>query len=341
MGGQDPRAGTREVALFIRQPRPLDFSIENFFRLVADRLPDRFRAVWTESPYPNVGVLPRIRTVLWARRHQRSVNHVVGDGYFVALLLSRRRTVLTIHDCEFMERAGAGKRLLYRWFWLVLPVARAAVVTVPTQDAADDLRRYVRIDPARLRVVPAPVDPRFREDRRASLQDRPLILQMGTRSNKNLERVIEALAGTECRLRVVGRLSERQRELLRTRAIEFEALEDLDTERVAACYREADVVVFASTKEGFGLPIVEAQATGRPLVTSDRPPMTEVAGGGAVFVDPSDVDSIRDGIRRVLDDPELRERIVAEGLANVRRFDADTVAAAYAALYDEIASSLR
>ncbi|MEX0984610.1 MAG: glycosyltransferase family 1 protein [Actinomycetota bacterium] len=335
---QDPPT-TYRIALFTRKPRPLVFSIEHVFGLIRDHLPARYEPVWTESPHFTEGVVPRIRAVLWARRHQGDVNHVVGDIHFIDLLLAKRRTVLTIHDCEFLERAGVVKRWLYRWIWLVLPIARAGVVTVPARSVAEDLRRYARIDPARVRVIPDPVDPVFTREDRPFPAGEPLILQMGTRSNKNLERVIEALDGMACRLLVVGVLRDEQRDLLRRHGVEHEAAAGLDIDEVAAAYRRADLVVFASTKEGFGLPVIEAQASGRPVVTSNIPPMSDVAGEGAVLVDPFDVASIRDGIRHVIEDAELRQKIVAAGLANVRRFDPGAIAEAYATVYDEIVGS--
>ena len=327
------------VALFARKPRPLVFSIEHAFGVIRSHSPSRYTLVWTESPYLSEGLVPRIRAMLWARRNQGDVNHVVGDIHFVDLLLSSRRTVLTIHDCEFMERAGLARRWLYRWFWLILPIARAAVVTVPTRAVAEDLRRYARIDPSRVRVIPMPVDPVFTRDDRPFRADTPIVLQVGTRSNKNLERVIQALAGVPCQLLVMGELSATQRDLLRRYEVAYEAVADLAIEEVAACYRRADLVVFASTEEGFGLPVIEAQATGRPVVTSNRPPMSDVAGAGALLVDPCDVVSIGEGIRRVIRDADLRERMVSAGLANVRRFDPGAVAEAFASVYDEVLTS--
>jgi glycosyltransferase involved in cell wall biosynthesis len=95
-------------------------------------------------------------------------------------------------------------------------------------------------------------------------------------------------------------------------------------------------VVFASTYEGFGMPIVEANATGRPVVTSNIGPMPEVAGSAACLVDPFDCSSIREGIVRVIGDADYRSHLVAGGFENVKRFQADVIAAQYAAVYREV-----
>lgn len=328
------------VALFSRKPTPEVFSIEQIFELIAERLPDRFETVKRVSSYRSKGVVPRALAILEARRGQGDLNHVVGDVNFLALLLRRDRTIATIHDCEFMERASSLKRWIYRWIWLELPVRRAAMVIVPTHDVLEDLQRYTSVDPGKVRVIPMPVDPRFTPSTMRDRQGDPSILQVGTRSNKNLERVIRALEGLPCRLIVLGKLTATQRDLLEGCRVRYEERVALPRGEVPGVYREADLVVFASTKEGFGLPIVEAQASGRPVVAGDRPPLPEVAGEGACLVDPLDVGSIREGIERVLGDPAYRARLIEEGLRNVARFEAGRIAEAHAALYDEVLASL-
>jgi glycosyltransferase involved in cell wall biosynthesis len=101
-------------------------------------------------------------------------------------------------------------------------------------------------------------------------------------------------------------------------------------------YIDCDLLAFASTYEGFGLPILEAQLTGRPVLTSNLSPMKEVAGTGAVLVDPYDLQSIRLGLLKIIQDSELRGRIVEAGFENVQRFNPDAVAKKYTALYEEL-----
>jgi glycosyltransferase involved in cell wall biosynthesis len=333
-------SGRARVVLFHRKPTRHVFSIEQVFDLVRRRLPERFDPVVSVSSWPSTGLIPRLRSMLEARRRQGDVNHVVGDVHFLALTLDPARTVVTIHDCEFMERAGRVKRWIYLWLWLRLPVRRSRIVVVPTGAVREDLERYVRFDPKKLRVIADPVAPIFSPTPRPFRQEQPVILQVGTRRNKNLERVAEALEGTPCRLVVLGPLSDEQCRLLARCRVQYETLVDLTEEEVAGCYRDCDLVVFASTKEGFGLPIVEAQASGRPVVAGNRPPLPDVAGGAACLVDPFDVASIRGGILRVIEDAAFRDGLVREGLKNVARFDPTTIAEAYAAVYDEILAAV-
>jgi glycosyltransferase involved in cell wall biosynthesis len=329
-----PEHRTRVVFLE-RQPFPHTFSIERVFEQVRAHLPARFECEVVVSSFPSTGVRNRVRSVLEARRHRGDVVHVAGDTNYLGLLGDRRRTVLTVHDTEFLERAGAVKRLLYRAFWLRLPVRRSAVVTTPSSQSRADLLREVRCPPAKVRVVPNPL-PDLQPAPRRRLPERPVLLQVGTRPNKNLARVVEALAGIPCILRVMGPLSAADRRSLEERGVQYEEVLGVGDDEVERCYRDCDVLLFVSTKEGFGMPVIEAQAVGRPVVTSDVQPLREVAGEGACFVDPYDVSAIRSGIERVLSDEGYREELVQRGLRNVDRFRPELVAAQYAAIYDEI-----
>ena len=159
---------------------------------------------------------------------------------------------------------------------------------------------------------------------------------MRTGENKNLLRIAEALQGIPCHLRVIGRLSREQASRLQACGVDFTAAEHLERQQMVQEYRDCDIMLLASLAEGFGLPILEAQATGRPVVTSSVPPMPEVAGEGACYVDPLCVDSIRAGLLRVRDDAAARQRWIAEGFRNVERFRPAVVARQYAALYEEL-----
>jgi glycosyltransferase involved in cell wall biosynthesis len=166
----------------------------------------------------------------------------------------------------------------------------------------------------------------------------PVILQVGTGRNKNIPRIAEAIDGLRCHLEVIGRLDEPQRQVLSRHGISYSESCGLTTEEVAERYRRCDLVVLASTYEGFGLPIVEANATGRPVITSNICSMPEVAGSAACLVDPFDCASIREGILRVIGDGDYRSHLVAEGFENVKRFQAEVIVAQYAALYRDLMS---
>ena len=154
--------------------------------------------------------------------------------------------------------------------------------------------------------------------------------------NKNIERLAEALRGISCRLEVIGRPTESQVKALKEHGISYSCRENLPQTDLVRAYQSCDAVVFVSLSEGFGLPVVEAQACGKPVIASMIPPLTEVAGGSACLVDPLSPSSIREGVARVLDDIVYREALVARGRENVKRFGARQFVLAHARLYAEM-----
>ena len=163
-----------------------------------------------------------------------------------------------------------------------------------------------------------------------------MILQVGTNHNKNIRRLAEALRGVRCKLQIVGELGPREAEILTRFNVNFSVSKNLTIDQLIEQYVSSDILSFVSTLEGFGLPIVEANAVGRVVVTSNVSSMPEVAGDAAHFVNPFDVNSIWEGILKVIEDDTYRERLIRNGYENRKRFDVQVVARQYADVYRSI-----
>ena len=326
------------VTYFHRHPGPKTFSLERVFSDVRGALPQQIEAKVLYCPWDSKGIARRMLNILWARLHVAQVNHITGDVHYLCYLLPKRRTVLTIADCVSLKRNRGLKRWLLWLFWYWLPARHSQIITVISQFTKDDLVAHLKCPPEKIVVVHCPVSEAFRPKQKLFGAKEPALLQIGTGWNKNLERVAAALKGIPCRLIIVGALDEAQRQCLAENGIQFTHYHGISDEKLADLYGECDLLVFASLYEGFGLPIVEAQAIGRPVVTSNRCSMPEVAGGGACLVDPESVESIRQGIQKVVEDKSYREELIRKGFENVNRFDAALIAAQYAELYRTIAS---
>ncbi|MDP2006725.1 MAG: glycosyltransferase family 1 protein [Rubrivivax sp.] len=108
-------------------------------------------------------------------------------------------------------------------------------------------------------------------------------------------------------------------------------LENIDDAGLPALLRHALVFVYPAFAEGFGMPVAEAMASGVPVITSNTTSLPEVAGPGAVLVDPASVAQLTQALALVLADPALRQRLVQAGLQHVRRFDWAASAAVFVA----------
>lgn len=153
--------------------------------------------------------------------------------------------------------------------------------------------------------------------------------------------MIEATKNIVCKLDIVGQLSDVQRKLLLTNKTLYENSFELTDRQMLEKYKDADIVSFCSTFEGFGLPVIEAQAMLTPVITSNISPLKEVAGNGAVIVDPEDKNAITSAINKIIADKEFREKLVDDGRANVERFRSHIIASQYESLYREIIENCR
>jgi glycosyltransferase involved in cell wall biosynthesis len=319
-----------------RRPSTSHFSIERLFADLRGAFPAGYDVHFAPCPHPSRGFLPRLRNVVRVAGDTADVHHIVGDVHYLAFGLPRERTVLTIHDCAALNRLRGLARAVLKHFWFSGPVSRAAVTTTISVFTKNELRQWLGARADQVQVVPNCVSSDFRFVPGAFNENSPVCLQVGTKWNKNLARVTEALRGTPCRLEIVGEVSEEQRGHLSASSVPFRVLGRLEDDKLREAYRRCDLVVFASTYEGFGLPILEAQATGRPVVTSNLGSMPEAAGDGALMVDPFSVEAIRAAVNSIRTNTDLRSSLIERGLANVRRFQPREIAQQYASIYERV-----
>jgi glycosyltransferase involved in cell wall biosynthesis len=220
---------------------------------------------------------------------------------------------------------------------LPLAVRRAAVLECISDSTRRDLVERFPAAAGKAGVVPLAADERFVPDGpRAEVEGRPFVLGVGTlEPRKNLPRLIEAFAALPDEVRgerllvLVGALGWEASETLDALGRHSELLRTPghvpDTE-LPAFYRAADAFAYPSLYEGFGLPVLEAMRSGAPVLTSSTSSLPEVAGDAAVYVDPTDVGSIRDGLEALLSDQALRERLARKGPERASVFSWDRTA---------------
>jgi glycosyltransferase involved in cell wall biosynthesis len=314
------------------------FSIENSFSSIRKHLPH-----FGISPkvmvcqYISQGFWPRLQNTLQAAKQKADIYHVTGDVHYTTLFLPKKRTVLTIHDCVFMQHPSKVARAVLKLFWLTLPAKRSSYIVCVSEKTKKEILRHVHFPEGRMILIPSVVNEEdFKFASKAFNNSKPTILQIGTTPNKNIERVAAALKKIPCRLEIVGALSEEQKVALEENQIDYHNEVGLSNERIAQKYKDADLLLFVSTYEGFGMPILEAQLSGIPVITSNLLPMNEVAGEAALLVDPFDVSSISKGIQTMLHDEVLRAQLIEKGKENAQRYSASHVASMYAQLYKKM-----
>lgn len=313
-------------------------SIERVFATIVRHLPPDIEAQLVVLSGRTRGPMARIQLLIKAFNRTPAVHHVTGDIHFLVFVLPWRRTVLTVHDLIHLGELRGLRSYLYRMIWFVLPCKFAAAITVVSERTKEDLlNQFPQVAP-KVSVIRNPLpdglEAPCQHDHRS---DTPVLLQVGTGKNKNLEFSIAIARRVGAELSILGRLGPGQEQALNESGVTFRLHHDVADEELRCIYSSASVLLFASFEEGFGMPIIEAQACGLPVITSNREPMRSVAGGAAVLVDPDDADAGYEAVSRILTDSRLREMLKAEGFRNAARHHPAAVAEEYAAVYRALA----
>ena len=324
-----------KIALILRDPDKGGHSIEMLFELLGEAL--RSHAEVVELHWRGWRHLRAFLRELRAAR--ADVHHITGDVNFLSLLLPRGCTVLTIHDIDHYRKTLSGwRKWVYRWLWFDLPLLCVDSIVTVSDKTAVLIESDLGIPNSRIRIIPNFISPAFAPSPKAEIGTPPVVLQIGTGPQKNLPRLFQALSGLRTRLVLVGRMTPDQQANLEASGVDCTNLINLSMDEVIAQYRAADIVAFASLYEGFGLPIVEAQTIGRPVITSNRPPMSDVAGDGALLIDPEDTQAYREALVSLMEDATLRAELVARGAENARKFSLESSVQAHLVLYRQLIS---
>jgi glycosyltransferase involved in cell wall biosynthesis len=326
---------------------------------VAAQLGPNFRSVL--EPSPNYSIREQIHVPWVLRRERPDLYHA---PHYVLPAAINCNSVVTIHDCiHLMFPQYLPNRMAYAYARAQMWVAahRSDCILTVSDASKRDILHLFNIPPEKIVVVYNAIDAHFsvtpapdavsRVRERYQLDHRFVLYVGNIKPHKNLVRLIEAFNELrtgdleDVKLLIIGdeisKLPALRHAVHRHKLhkhVRF--LGYVPDDQLAVLYRLAAVFVFPSLYEGFGLPPLEAMASGTPVVASNVSSLPEVVGDAAVLVDPHDIDSIVDGLRCVLTNPTRADDMRRKGLERSREFSWERSVARTLEVYKRIGAPL-
>ena len=326
---------------------------------VAAQLGPNFRSVL--EPAPNYSIREQIHVPWVLRRERPDLFHA---PHYVLPAAIHCNSVVTIHDCiHLMFPQYLPNRMAYAYARAQMWTAahRSDCILTVSDASKRDILHLFNIPPEKIVVVYNAIDAHFsvtphpdavaRVRERYQLDHRFLLYVGNIKPHKNLVRLIEAFSELrtgdleDLKLLIIGdeisKLPALRHAVHRHKLhkhVRF--LGYVPDDQLAVLYRLAAVFVFPSLYEGFGLPPLEAMASGTPCVVSNVSSLPEVVGDAAVLVDPHDIDSIVDGLRCVLTNPARADDMRRKGLERSREFSWERSVARTLEVYKRIGAPL-
>ena len=289
-----------------------------------------------QLPFPSSNIIYVFFNLCYLLKFRKGVFHITGHVHYAILVLPSASTVLTIHDLVFLQSYKGFRRIVMKWLFLDLPVRKAKWVTTVSIKSKNEIIHHTKCDPNKIIVIENPLSDVCSTGLNYSFPNQPRLLFIGTKSNKNLENAIPALFGLNVNLRIIGELTDKQLFLLRKFQINYSSAFNLSDDQLSIEYQSADIVLFPSLYEGFGLPVIEGFCAGKPVITSDISPMKEIANDAAFLVDPHSISSIRHAVNLVINDAELRKEKVQRGRLIANSYASNKIYAEYENLWKQV-----
>lgn len=313
---------TNRYILYLRRGQKPNFQLPQNFEAKIINL----RYLWTQFGLAFETIL-RPPDILFIPAHTLPI--------LTRILRPRLPIVVTIHGLEgkFLPQSGKFLVHFYRNWSISWAVRFATKLIAVSRDTMNDIIKIYKIPSKRIKVIYEGVNfEYFRKTQNNTNRNKPYkeyILFVGTvQPRKNLVRLINAFSqirNKALKLIIAGKLGWLYKDIIdapkrfgvEDRVLFLGRVPDRD---LPSLYKGAGVFVLPSLTEGFGLPILEAQAAGAPVLCSRAGALPEVAGKGAFFINPLSVNNIKEGLEKILDDKGLREELVRRGFENAKKF---------------------
>ncbi|MBB6458898.1 glycosyltransferase [Flammeovirga kamogawensis] len=321
--------------IILRKKNSSQFSIEEIFNnlIKSNKLSNVNKVV---VPHNKLNIRNILQNILFIKKYYNEVNHVTGDIHYLVPFLGKK-TILTVHDIQSTFKGSKINIFIKKIFWYYIPFIFAKEITaisVKTYEEILSLAPWVKY---KLSIINNPIDIETCKIKRTLIKNDRSILIIGTKKNKNIIRIFESIKNLNTHVNIIGELNDSQLNIAIKNKINFNQYIDLSYDEVLNLYAKSYILCFPSLYEGFGMPIIEAQAIGTPVITSNLSPMNQISNNdNSILVNPYSVLEITNAIKKLLKDEHLYQKLQKNGFENVNKYSLNRIANKYKLLYNKI-----
>lgn len=263
------------------------------------------------------------------------------------------KSVVTIHDLIFLKFPDLYKpidRILYNNKFKYA-VNNADKIIAISEQTKKDIVHYYKIEADKIGVIYQGCHPAFKtiktEEQKNTIRKKynlpeRFLLNVGSiEPRKNALQIVKAIESSNDQLVIIGKETKYSAEI--RQYINHKGLEDrvhilqgFTMDELSTIYAMADIFIYPSKYEGFGIPIIEALYAGTPVITTNSGVFPEAGGPSSYYINPDDINEIRDAIHTILANENIRTEMIYKGLAYVKRFDDDVIATQWQQVYTDI-----
>lgn len=254
-----------------------------------------------------------------------------------------KNKISTIHDVTFLHYPKSYSvrfRVAYRFLIPMIIKTSEKIITV-SEFSKNDICQEYKLNPEKIIVIYNAVASNFKELKNIENDKKYALAVSSPNLHKNFKKMIDAFLTTEINLdlKIIGSLSNsfnQQSKVEIDKRIQF--LGRVNDQELVKLYQNADFFIFPSLYEGFGIPPLEAQACGCPVVCSNAASLPEIMSDSALFFDPKSVNSIQLALKKISEDHLLKTRLISKGFENLTRFSWHTSALKLNKVIDHVLS---
>lgn len=325
-----------KINIFVRKKSSSNQnSVERYARILKQGLDSKnFMVNIVECPLVSKGLFRRLYLILWAYFNQGNVNHILGDVNFISLLMNKKKTINTFLDCRLLNEFSGLKRTTYKFLWFSLPIKSSIINTFISNFTKKEIEKKLDKKIINSFVIPVPLIDNL--SFKINKNKKKKILIVGTLPHKNVKNMIMGIIGLNVNLTIVGEIENSVKLLLKKNKINYKNYIKVNNNKIKNLYTQNDILLMASKYEGFGMPIIEAQASGAVVITSNKEPMKSVAGKHGVFVNPYKPKEIKKSIKKIIKNKKLFLKIIKNGRYNSSKYRSNIILKKYKEIYLKI-----